>query len=1240
MFMGMSCIAWANETGVVQSETTGELGSNNQGSANVGSDRQKVVKSFTINGGARNQTIHAASKAPLEASDSGSGGGGGGGVPQTPANPQMVQTTVESVYGQTISIISSDKYFGNAFYLQFTGLDEVGDYTVVLTGEGLGDNGLTGEIVGNSKDSNWNVEEPVRGILFAVPESAIVYGDSRAFYVQVRDRENRELFSAPVEIATKFIQEAGEVSSHDYYGKNEREFLLNAKIPVYIDNVTKLHAYLINSEGKIVAADAQDHLGYQIDWSLHSAKVDQRYFLVFGNFGAYDGGSSERTIGRKWTNIYYALLYKTDDIPAGSYGVQIIAEEDSGKKVTHTISEAITVVDAPIIDYIDPAPAGYPPASVGSAMFYINVSFTGAGKEDLDVVVKDEDGRAMAGPVASKYIWAHDNYCSSVYKMQLQSGIVFEADQEYYIEITRKDKGEIYYVGDDTSVYPIGYFKIHRHVFNNGLDADFTLKAVNANGTSYRLTLRDLYEEVYLSETLVAPTSSTFSVQFYDEDDRLIQLKPDRSYVIKVEAVDGNGFQYLNSYSFDTYAFSEYIPDVITADMKTYLKEADTSLPFDFYISVDEFNVDAAGQFAVAFYPASGEGIIVEGDAVTATLLKKTFGEEGSQLEKDYVRLKGAIPIDDPLQEGIGVIALRYTNRDNEVYTDTLFHISVIKPDKVYADYAVTNGAGYPVFRVWMELLNNFTFDDSNFTILLKDLLGDEKVKSNLILNRGEEQNPSNSTVFKNFTITVPDNLPQGYYIVSVKYDGKDIYDLSNHTQLTFRGWNAFALIDDQAEIVTYWLDDNIRLIGIEVSGVKADSKITAVLYDRSDKENFTPIKTVTLVKGTDEKNVYYYTEQALRGVDLTRSYDIAYFCDNLIMEVDDYREINAAVNPDDGGGGSGGGGGGGGGGGSPDAVNSTTGEASVSPGAGGKISLGSNVSVNIPAGALKGTANANVTIQKASDPPPAPSGFKPLGVVYEFKVGGADNSFNKPVTLTFTFDPDDLTDGETPAVYYYDEDTAQWVNLGGAISGSTITVNVDHFTKFTVLAKEATPSTEQPAPVSAQLFSDVPASFWASHSIYELYGLGVVSGYPDGTFRPDGNITRAEFSVILVKAYKLPFTGANVFDDTAGHWAGDYVGAAYAAGVVSGYSENSFGPDDPITREQMAVLIGKAAGIEAAAPEITFMDSDEISAWAREVLTAVAQSGIMQGYPEGTFYPQRNATRAEAVTVIVNALK
>ncbi|OPY63610.1 MAG: Cellulosome-anchoring protein precursor [Pelotomaculum sp. PtaU1.Bin065] len=328
--------------------------------------------------------------------------------------------------------------------------------------------------------------------------------------------------------------------------------------------------------------------------------------------------------------------------------------------------------------------------------------------------------------------------------------------------------------------------------------------------------------------------------------------------------------------------------------------------------------------------------------------------------------------------------------------------------------------------------------------------------------------------------------------------------------------------------------------------------------------------------------------------------------------------------------------GGGGGGGGvvtTPPAVVSSTGTATVAPAAGGTVSLGGEAAVEIPAGALAGTDEIEIEVRRIDTPPAVPAGFRLAGGVYEFSVGGESSySFAKDVTIKLSFDPDMVGAGEIPAIEYYDENQGQWVNLGGTVSGNTVSVRVNHFTKFAVMAVENAEA------ALAAAFNDI-AGHWAYDNINKLVALDAVSGYPDGSFKPDNTITRAEFATALVKAFQLADNGGKTFADTAAHWAKDYVAAAAASGIVSGYDADTFGPDDLITREQMAVMIVKAAGSAPAAGESQFSDSGGISGWAADAVAAATENGIIKGYPDNTFRPQSSATRAEAVTVVVNAL-
>lgn len=172
--------------------------------------------------------------------------------------------------------------------------------------------------------------------------------------------------------------------------------------------------------------------------------------------------------------------------------------------------------------------------------------------------------------------------------------------------------------------------------------------------------------------------------------------------------------------------------------------------------------------------------------------------------------------------------------------------------------------------------------------------------------------------------------------------------------------------------------------------------------------------------------------------------------------------------------------------------------------------------------------------------------------------------------------------------------------------------------------------------------FSDI-SGHWAEDDILSLVKKGVVDGYPDGTFRASRGVTRAEFATALVKAFDISLKSGKVFRDTSSHWARNYISAAANRGIVSGYSSYYFGPDDPITREQMAVMIVAAAeidtGVKGSLKEF-YGDSTSISSWARQAVLAAHRKKLIEGYSDDTYRPQRGANRAEAVTVICRALE
>ena len=148
-----------------------------------------------------------------------------------------------------------------------------------------------------------------------------------------------------------------------------------------------------------------------------------------------------------------------------------------------------------------------------------------------------------------------------------------------------------------------------------------------------------------------------------------------------------------------------------------------------------------------------------------------------------------------------------------------------------------------------------------------------------------------------------------------------------------------------------------------------------------------------------------------------------------------------------------------------------------------------------------------------------------------------------------------------------------------------------------------------------------------------------VISGYPDGTFQPDKTISRAEFTVMLVKALKLEPKADSDFKDTAAHWARESVSTAAAHGLISGYDQNTFRPDHLITREQAAVIIARAAQLEAEDQPLNFTDAQQIASWALSGVTAAVNKSYLSGYPDNSFRPQGNTTRAEAAVIIAKLL-
>ncbi|MDG0791306.1 S-layer homology domain-containing protein [Cohnella ginsengisoli] len=171
----------------------------------------------------------------------------------------------------------------------------------------------------------------------------------------------------------------------------------------------------------------------------------------------------------------------------------------------------------------------------------------------------------------------------------------------------------------------------------------------------------------------------------------------------------------------------------------------------------------------------------------------------------------------------------------------------------------------------------------------------------------------------------------------------------------------------------------------------------------------------------------------------------------------------------------------------------------------------------------------------------------------------------------------------------------------------------------------------------SAVTFTDVAPSSWSAAVIENAARMGIVSGFANGAFKPDANVTRAEFATMLVRAFGLAPAGSALFKDTQGHWAANAIAALNDLGIISGYGDGTFRPDQPISRAEIVVMLARLTNY---VPATTSQFSDVESNWAADAIGAFAAAGIVSGKGEGKFAPASSATRAESVAILVRLLE
>ena len=258
--------------------------------------------------------------------------------------------------------------------------------------------------------------------------------------------------------------------------------------------------------------------------------------------------------------------------------------------------------------------------------------------------------------------------------------------------------------------------------------------------------------------------------------------------------------------------------------------------------------------------------------------------------------------------------------------------------------------------------------------------------------------------------------------------------------------------------------------------------------------------------------------------------------------------------------------------------------------------------------------------------------------LITAFSIDGYTGSINgENITVTLPYGTD--LKGLVPT---FTTSSGATVTLGGesVVSGKTF-VNFSHPVQLLVTAEDKQHT--KPYTVTVKLdeaFKDVKPGDWFYDDVMAAASAGIVKGQGDGIFAPKASVTRRDFAIMLCRVLGVDVEGTAVspFVDVN---EDDYgiVAIAYCAahGIVNGYEDTTFQPNKTITRQEAAKMISAAMGVSNISDEL-YTDDAKIADWASDYVYMAKAAGLMKGDTDGSFRPNDQITRAEAATIMMNA--
>lgn len=202
-----------------------------------------------------------------------------------------------------------------------------------------------------------------------------------------------------------------------------------------------------------------------------------------------------------------------------------------------------------------------------------------------------------------------------------------------------------------------------------------------------------------------------------------------------------------------------------------------------------------------------------------------------------------------------------------------------------------------------------------------------------------------------------------------------------------------------------------------------------------------------------------------------------------------------------------------------------------------------------------------------------------------------------------------------------------------GKMEGSKFTATANGTGK--IIAEYESARVELPVKVTEKsIYSDVKTSFWAYKEIERLYNRGLIQGYPDGTFKPNNTITRAEAATIIAREFGWKKTKTPSFSDVkSSYYAYNEIAAVAEKGILTGREPGKFSPEGKLTRAEMATILKRAYELVGTA-SIPYKDVSP-KHWAYKEIQIIIANDLVDGYDDNTFRPDRQITRAEFATLL-----